>query len=113
MSRKSSRPASGIVSVCHVCPPSIVLTTVPFAPLAQATDSLTALTPRSRAVVPLVCAAQRGPDCAIANTAAAAIKVVVQLNGVLTRQIIKEACRAEAQSAKAGKQLPAGRRKES
>jgi hypothetical protein len=43
----------GIVRFCHVRPPSTVRKIVPEAPLAQATRSLTALTPRSRAVTPL------------------------------------------------------------
>src|SRR5579862_4894711 len=60
MSRKSSFAASGIVSVCHVPPPSAVRRTVPFVPLAHTTRSLAALTPRSRAVTPLVCVSQRG-----------------------------------------------------
>jgi hypothetical protein len=43
----------GIVRFCHVRPPSTVRQIVPEAPLAQATRSLTALTPRSQAVTPL------------------------------------------------------------
>src|SRR3982750_832220 len=73
-SRKSSAAASGIVSFVHVVPPSSVRRTVPLAPLAQATRSLTALTPRRRAVTPLACASQRytaGPVSATASTAAA------------------------------------------
>jgi hypothetical protein len=40
------------VSFCHVAPPSAVRSTVLPEPLAQATVSLTALTPRNVAVTP-------------------------------------------------------------
>jgi hypothetical protein len=53
-SRKSSASASGTVRRRQVRPPSDVRSTVPFAPLAQAVEPLTALTPRSLAVTPLV-----------------------------------------------------------
>src|ERR1051326_6261649 len=59
MSRKS-RASSVAVSFCHVVPPSTVRNTVAPAPLAQATRSLTALTPRSRTFIPLVCMVQFG-----------------------------------------------------
>ena len=72
MSRKSSRSASGIGSFCHEAPPSAVRSTVPPAPLAQATLSLTALTPRSRAVTPLACGVQRGATGAAATAPATA-----------------------------------------
>jgi hypothetical protein len=62
MSRKSSCPESGIVRRCHVAPPSSVRSTVPFAPLAHATRSLTALIPRSRSVTPLTCGTHLGSD---------------------------------------------------
>src|SRR5689334_2269340 len=59
MSRKSS--ASFVTfSLFHVAPPSVVRSTVAPEPLAHATLSLTALTPRKRAVTPLVCNVQRG-----------------------------------------------------
>ena len=48
-SRKSSRSAPGTGRASQVAPPSVVRTTVPFAPLAHATRSETALTPRNRA----------------------------------------------------------------
>src|SRR5262245_32155869 len=70
-SRKSSVSESGTLSLCHVSPPSAVRTTVPFAPLAQTTLSLTALTPRSLAVTPLDCVVQVGP-CACVDSSAAA-----------------------------------------
>ena len=53
MSRKSSFSAPGTVKLDHVVPPSVVLRTVPLVPLAQTTRSLTALTPRSRAPLPV------------------------------------------------------------
>jgi hypothetical protein len=52
MSRKSTVSVV-TVSFCHVVPPSLVRKTVLPEPLAQATRSLTALTPRSLAVTPL------------------------------------------------------------
>jgi hypothetical protein len=55
ISRKSSFSVDGIVRTCQVVPPSAVLRIVPLAPPAQATRSLTALTPRSRAVTLLFC----------------------------------------------------------
>jgi hypothetical protein len=58
MSRKSSPPASGTSSFVQVDPPSAVRSTVPFAPLAHATRSLDALTPRNRAFTPLTCGSQ-------------------------------------------------------
>src|SRR5690242_2918806 len=59
MSRKSS--ASFLTfNLLHVAPPSVVRNTVAPEPLAQATRSLTALTPRKRAVTPLVCNVQCG-----------------------------------------------------
>src|SRR5688572_7129002 len=48
------------VSFCHVVPPSAVRNTVDPAPLAHATLSLTALTPRNRTLTPLVCTVQCG-----------------------------------------------------
>src|SRR5262245_35644969 len=54
-SRKSSDSAPGTFSSCQVTPPSVVFRHVPPAPLAHAILSLTALTPRKRAFVPLVC----------------------------------------------------------
>src|SRR5262245_54202085 len=60
MSRKSSFSVPGIVDRCQLSPPFVVRIIVPFAPLAQTTRSLTALTPRSRAVTPLVCGVQVG-----------------------------------------------------
>src|SRR5882724_8443893 len=63
MSLKSNCSESGTVSFCHVAPPSIVLKQVPRLPLAQAIFSLTALTPRNRALTPLSC----GDHCAIAT----------------------------------------------
>src|ERR1043165_9747845 len=58
-SRKSS--ASLVTfNLLHVAPPSVVRNTVALEPLAQATRSLTALTPRKRAVTPLVCNVQSG-----------------------------------------------------
>src|SRR5215213_8698014 len=62
MSRKSSW-SSVTLSFCHVVPPSSVRNTVASAPLAHATLSLTALTPRSRTATPLVCIDQ----CGVAN----------------------------------------------
>src|ERR1700752_1427222 len=58
-SRKSS-VSSVTLSFSHVAPPSVVRSTVDPDPLAQATCSFTALTPRNRAVTPLVCVVQRG-----------------------------------------------------
>src|SRR6188472_2274184 len=52
-SRKSRLVASGTVRFCQLVPPSVVRSTVPFAPLAHATVPFTALTPRRRAVTPL------------------------------------------------------------
>src|SRR6185295_8943161 len=57
-SRKSSASASGTAMRCQCCPPSVVRSTVPFAPLAHATCAETALTPRRRALTPLVCRCQ-------------------------------------------------------
>ena len=53
MSRKSRDSESGTATRAQVAPPSTVRTTVPLLPLAQATVSLTALTPRRRSVVGL------------------------------------------------------------
>src|SRR4030095_7595042 len=58
-SRKSSLSVV-TVRVVQVAPPSVVRKTVEPDPLAHATRSLTALTPRSRAVTPLVCSVQIG-----------------------------------------------------
>src|SRR5215207_2801408 len=59
MSRKSSSSLVTL-SFCHVTPPSTVRNTVELAPHAHATRSLTALTPRNRAVTPLDCTVQCG-----------------------------------------------------
>src|ERR1051325_10399578 len=59
MSRKSSASAVTLIFF-HVAPPSSVRNTVLPEPLAHATRSLTALTPRKRAVTPLVCSVQCG-----------------------------------------------------
>src|SRR5689334_3859008 len=59
MSRKSS--ASVVTfNLFQVAPPSVVRSTVAPDPLAHATRSLTALTPRKRAFTPLVCNTQCG-----------------------------------------------------
>src|SRR6266568_4566863 len=71
-SRKSSACVPGIVSACHVAPPSAVRSTVPAAPLAQTTSLVTALTPRSLAVTPLVWSDQCGPGDAASQPAASA-----------------------------------------
>src|ERR1043166_726187 len=59
MSRKS-RLSPVTFNFSHVLPPSIVRKTVLPEPLAHATRSLTALTPRSRALTLLVCGVQCG-----------------------------------------------------
>src|SRR5438552_4799896 len=60
-SRKST--ASVVtVNFCQVTPPSAVRNTVLPEPLAHATRSLTALTPRRRAITPLVWMVQCGAD---------------------------------------------------
>src|SRR6185503_11256939 len=51
--RKSREVKPGTVSTNHVRPPSIDRATVPRAPLAHTTRSLTTLSPRSSASVPL------------------------------------------------------------
>jgi len=53
MSRKSVVSAPGTGRMAHVDPPSSVLKTVPFDPLAQAVRSSTTETPRRLAFVPL------------------------------------------------------------
>ena len=57
MSRKSSLSASATWITCQ-CAPSVVRSTVPLAPLAHATVSLTTDRPRSSDVMPLVSARQ-------------------------------------------------------
>jgi hypothetical protein len=52
----------------HVTPPSSVRTIVFDAPLAQATLSFTALTPRNRAVTPDVCRVHSGTATAASIT---------------------------------------------
>src|SRR5579864_3870376 len=58
MSLKSRLEAPETVHFRQLVPPSIVRRTVPCVPLAQTTLGLATLTPRSRAVVPLVCTVQ-------------------------------------------------------
>ena len=64
-------------------PPSVVRSTVPAPPLAQATSADTALTPRSRTVTPLTCgchAIGAATGCAApsqASTAARAVAAVM------------------------------------
>src|SRR6187455_121263 len=63
MSRKSRRSAGaddGLASFFHVAPPSSVRRMVFPAPLAHATRSETALTPRSRTVTADGCSVQDG-----------------------------------------------------
>src|SRR3954471_4778510 len=60
MSRKSRPDEPGTVRDSQVAPPSVVRSTVPADPLAQATAALTTLIPRSLAVVPLDCSVQAG-----------------------------------------------------
>src|ERR1051326_306764 len=60
-SRKSSASVVTL-NLFHVAPPSVVRNTVPPEPLAHATRSLTALTPRKRAVTPLDCNFQLGAN---------------------------------------------------
>src|ERR1043165_2650886 len=68
ISRKSSVSVVTL-SLRQVAPPSPVRSTVAPEPLAHATLSLTALTPRKRAVTPLVCNVQLGAKrTAILNT---------------------------------------------
>src|SRR5688572_2147792 len=76
MSRKSSVSVV-TVNFFHVAPPSSVRSTVAPEPLAHATDSLTALTPRKRAVTPLVCNVQLGAN--ISSTATSKIVVFIRL----------------------------------
>jgi hypothetical protein len=67
-SRKSSEslPGGGVIRV-HRRPPSVVRSTVPALPLAHATPSFTALTPRRLAVLPLGC--NRHGACAVTGPA--------------------------------------------
>ena len=61
MSRKSSLRGVRDRSPCfQVSPPSVVRRTVPAVPLAQTTLSLTALTPRRRALTPVSCGVHAG-----------------------------------------------------
>src|SRR5688572_4140104 len=76
MSRKSSVSVV-TVNFFQVAPPSLVRSTVAPDPLAHATRSLTALTPRKRAVTPLVCNVQRGPNMANAGISNAATNKIV------------------------------------
>src|SRR3990167_2616929 len=69
-SRKSSFSAPATGRTCHVAPPSVVRTTVPRLPLAQAIRSETALTPRNRAVTPLDCGSHFTAGAPTANAAA-------------------------------------------
>src|SRR4029453_702520 len=62
MSRKSRRSVVGLCSFVHVLPPFSLRRIVLPEPLAQTTRSLTALTPRNRAVT---------PDCWIVQEGAA------------------------------------------
>jgi hypothetical protein len=61
MSRKSVVSAPGTGRRIHVDPPSSVLKTVPFDPLAQAVRSSTTETPRRLAFVPLAWTIQEKP----------------------------------------------------
>src|SRR3982751_6646793 len=76
-SRKSSFAASaGKAILVQVAPPSLVRSTVPPDPVANAIFSLAALTPRSVEVTPLVCgvqvvdAATRSASAGLLNTLA-------------------------------------------
>src|SRR5258706_16345798 len=60
--RKSSASAPGTLAACQFAPPSVVLRYVPPVPLAHTILSLMALTPRSDAVVLLVCGVQAWPN---------------------------------------------------
>src|SRR5690242_8894198 len=82
MSRKSS--ASLVTfNLFHVAPPSDVRSTVAAEPLAHATLSLTALTPRKRALTPLVCNVQCGTKSSptLSKTSPCFIRVIRGLSG--------------------------------
>jgi len=66
-SRKSNFSAPGTISRFQVVPPSAVRSTVPSAPLAHATRSFTALTPRNRAETPLIRTVHSCPNPARPN----------------------------------------------
>jgi hypothetical protein len=80
MSRKSSFSVPGIVSLFQVAPPSILRMMVPPAPLAQMMRSLTALTPRSRAVTPVSRGCHRSDDVACVIRARQTTNVVASLS---------------------------------
>src|ERR1700754_482667 len=83
MSRKSS--ASLVTfNFRHVAPPLVVRSTVDADPLAHATRSLTALTPRKRAVTPLVCTVQRGAISAYTTTIIKLIVFIRFFRGLLS-----------------------------
>src|SRR5689334_7811412 len=82
MSRKSS--ASVVTfNLFQVAPPSVVRSTVAPDPLAHATRSLTALTPRKRAFTPLVCNTQCGTKSSptLSKTSPYFIRVIRGLSG--------------------------------
>src|SRR5215211_6166585 len=71
MSRKSSFAAFGTGICFQLSPPSVVRKTVPAVPLAQAVLSLTALTPRRRALTPVSWGVHAGAAASINPTAVA------------------------------------------
>jgi hypothetical protein len=77
MSRRSILSASGTCIACQ-CAPSIVRSTVPLVPLAQATVSLTTERPRSSALVPLDWACQDWAAAGLAARSAAMREVDVR-----------------------------------
>ena len=80
-SRKSRRSVV-TVRACHVRPPSAVRNTVLPLPLAHATVSLTALTPRNVAVTPLVCAVHRGAATTTDSAAPASSTVMIPFDAI-------------------------------
>src|SRR5215207_4990139 len=71
MARRSSDDAPAIESTRHVAPPSVVRAKRPCVPLTHATRRSTTLSPRSSAVVPLVCDVHCAPTPPLGASVAA------------------------------------------
>src|SRR5688572_23028486 len=87
---RKSRLSVVTVSACHFCPPSVVRNTVLPLPLAQATVSLTALTPRSVAATPLVCTVHRGAATRPDSTAPASSTVMIHFETIRPASLPRE-----------------------
>src|SRR5512143_3347437 len=84
-SRKSSFSAPGTCAAVQVAPPSVVIRYVPCAPLAHATRSLTAATPRRDAVVFDLCGVQVWADVIAATASSRPPLLRIQLRRILGR----------------------------